>query len=66
MGKRLQFFSKKKLWGRPAGVEVKFACSASAAQGSQVQIPGADLQTAHQAILWQRLTYEIEEDWNKY
>ena len=49
-----------------AGVTVvEFVCSASVAQGSQVQIPGVDLYTAHQAILWQRPTYKMEEDWHR-
>ena len=30
-------------WGQPNGIVVKFAHSASAAQGSQVWIPGVDL-----------------------
>ena len=37
--------------GRPGGVVVKFSCLASAAQGSWVEILGADLCTAHQATL---------------
>ena len=37
---------------------VKFVHSASAGQGSQVWIPGVDLHTIHQAILWQHLTYK--------
>ena len=40
-------------WGQPSGAAVKFACSASAAWGSLVQIPGVDLHTACQAMLWQ-------------
>ena len=46
---------QKKLnsWGWPCGAAVKSACSTSAAWGPQVQIPGADLHTAHQATLWQ-------------
>ena len=36
-------------WGsQTGGVVVKFVCSASAAQGSWVWIPGMDLHTAHQ------------------
>ena len=34
------------------GVVVKFADCASAAQGSWVGIPGADLHSSHQAMLW--------------
>ena len=48
---------------RLGGIVVKFACSASATRGPQVQILGADLHTAHQAILWQYPIYKIEEDW---
>ena len=48
--------------GQPSGVMVEFTCSAWAAQGLQVQIPGADLCTAHQAMLWWHPTYKIEED----
>ena len=51
--------------GQPRGVVVKFAHSISIAQGSQVQILGMDLHTAHQAMLWQHPTYKIEEDWHK-
>ena len=39
--------------GWHGGIEVKFACSASAAQGSLVRIPGMDLRTTYQAFLWQ-------------
>ena len=44
-------FSKEEILGQTSGVVVKFACSASAAWGSQVQIPGTHLHTAHQAML---------------
>ena len=37
-------------WGGwPGGVMVEFTRSAPVAQGLRVQIPGADLDTAHQA-----------------
>ena len=52
-------------WGRPSGVVVKLAHSASVAWGLQVQILGADLCTSHWAMLWQCPTYEIEEDWHR-
>ena len=42
----------KKFWGRHVSTAVKFACSSSAARGSPVQIPGADLRTTCQAMLW--------------
>ena len=44
--------SKVFYWGQPGGAEVKFAYSAPAAQGLLVWIPGADLHTAWQAMLW--------------
>ena len=52
-------------WCRPSGEVVKFACSASAAWGSRVQILGMDLHSVHQVMLWWRLTYKIEEDWHR-
>ena len=51
--------------GQPGGVEVKFTGSASTAWGSQVWVLGANLHTTHQAMLWQLLTYKIEEDCHK-
>ena len=36
----------------PSSIAVGFPYSDLAAQGSQVQIPGADLHTTHQAMLW--------------
>ena len=47
--------------GWPGSVVVNFARSASAAQGSHVWIPDADLPTAHQAMLWWCPTYKTEE-----
>ena len=41
----------KTFMGRPGGTVVEFACSASVAQGSLVQILGVDLCTAWQAML---------------
>ena len=38
---------------RPTGTMGKFARSALVAQGSQVRIPGAELYTTYQAMLWQ-------------
>ena len=43
---------KEKCWGRPSDAVVKFACSALAAQASLVWIPGANLCTTCQAVLW--------------
>ena len=50
MGKLFKKLSQR---GQPGGNAVKFAHSNSAAQGSMVLIPGADLCTAYQAMLWQ-------------
>ena len=41
------------LCGQSSGVAIKFWRSASAAQSLQVQIPGTDLCTIYQAMLWQ-------------
>ena len=38
--------------GQPCGHVVKFTSSALVAQGSLVWILGADICTAHQAMLW--------------
>ena len=35
------------------GAVVKLVCSASAVRGLPVWIPGTDLRTAYQAMLWQ-------------
>ena len=44
---------KSRYWGLPLGVVVKFMHSTLAAKGSPVPIPGADLHTTYQAMLWQ-------------
>ena len=49
-------------WGQPSGTMVKLTCSASAAGGLPVWIPGADQSTACQAMLWWRPIYKVEED----
>ena len=58
-------FKNNILGDQPGGVVVKFKHSTSAAQGSQVRIPGVELHTAHQAILWRGPTYKTEEDWHR-
>ena len=55
---------QKKRGGQPGDIVVKFACSASAAWALQVQIPGVDLYTAHQAMLWWCPIYKVEEGWH--
>ena len=44
------------LWD--SGIVVRFACCALAAWGSWVQIPGMDLHTTHQTILWWHPTHK--------
>ena len=48
--------------GQPGGIVVQFVCSAWVAQGLWVRIPGTDLCTAYQDMLWQCPTYKTEED----
>ena len=63
---RLRSCNKKFRWGggvQSAGVVVKFACSASVAWGSWVWIPGVDLYTTHQAMLWQCPMYKNGGRW---
>ena len=55
----------KFLRGWPGSTVVKFVHSASGAHDLRVQIPGADLHTAHQAMLWRCPTYKTEEDWHR-
>ena len=45
-------------WGQPCGRVVKFACSASAAQGFTGLDPGRGPSTVHQAILRHRPTQQ--------
>ena len=52
------YIKKIRYRGWPSGVVVKFEHSALASWGSRVRIPGADLCTAHQAMLWQHPTYK--------
>ena len=54
------------MWGWPGGIVVKCAHPASVAQGSWVQILGADLHIAHQAMLWQHPTYKIEKNGHRW
>ena len=56
---------KKKQRSRPSGKVAKLAQSALAAWSLQVWILGADLHTAHQAMLWRHPTYKVEEDWHR-
>ena len=49
----IQPLKDKNWWGWPSGAVVKFAHSALAALGLPVWIPGVDLCTTWQAMLWQ-------------
>ena len=42
---------------------IKSACSASAAWGSPIRIPGADLRTTWQAMLWQASHIQSRGRW---
>ncbi len=47
-----------RLTGRPCGVVVKLGVLHFAGLGLWVQIPGVDLHTTHQAMLWWHPTYK--------
>ena len=51
-----------KMRGWPGGAAVKCACSTSAAQGSPVQIPGADMAPLGKQCCDRHPTYKVEED----
>ena len=52
----------KYYWGRPGGAALKFARSASVAQGSPVWIPGADMALFGKPCCGRHPTYKVEED----
>ena len=55
-------FLKTEVGGRPGGAAVKCARSASAAWGSQVWIPGADMVPLGKLCCGRHPTYKVEED----
>ena len=61
----INFYSNKmsEYWGPPGDAVVKFIHFASAAWGLLVQIPGVDLCTAGQAVLWQVSHIESRGRW---
>ena len=52
----------EEFWGQPGGAVVKCAHSASAARGSLVWIPGADVVPLGKPCCGRRPTYKVEED----
>ena len=48
--------------GQPGGTASKFTCSALAAQGSLVRIPGEDMASLGMPCCGRRPTYKVEED----
>ena len=51
---------KESPWGWPGGAAVKFARSTSAAWGSPVRIPGADMALPGKPCCGRRPTYKVE------
>ena len=48
--------------GQPGGTAVKCACSALAAQGLLVQIPGVDMVPHGKPCCGRHLTYKVDEN----
>ena len=46
------------------GIAVKFSALSFGSPGLQIRIPGTDLRHLS-AMLWQLLTYKVEEDWQQ-
>ena len=56
-------FYEKNAWrGQPCGIVAEFSALHFSGPGSRVQILGMD-QHHLSAMLWQRHTYKVEEDW---
>ena len=53
LGASINLIKNEVLGNWAGGTVAKFVCSTSGAQGSPVQILGADLRTTCQTVLWQ-------------
>ena len=60
-GNGQQWHLKQKGQGHPGGAADKFACSTSGAQGSPVQILGANMAPLGKPCCGRRPTYKVEE-----
>ena len=54
---------KFSLRSQPCGWVVKVPCTLLCGLG--LRLPGSDLHTAHQAVLWRHPTYKIEAYWHR-
>ena len=61
-GKMSTMYYLREHWGRPSGAAVKWACSASAAQGSPVRIRVQTHAPLVKPCCGRRPTYKVEED----
>ena len=58
----VRYFQSQGFVGQPGGAAVKFTRSTSAAQGSLVQISGANMALRGKPCCGRHSTYKVEED----